>query len=144
MSHPSSSDIASGRFAKGNPGSPGRPRNPVSTMAGELDRRGVDVAEELMAMTIEKARKGSLEATEMVLKRVWPARRSRPIELDAAAGDGLGNLLSEHAALASAMMDGDITPQDAQAATRVFKALQEQMRRADAQRRAVELHDSSD
>jgi len=146
MSHPSSSDarLASGRFAKGNPGGPGRPRNPITTMAGELDRRGVDVAEELMAMTIEKARKGSLEATEMVLKRVWPARRSRPIELDAAAGDGLRNLLSEHAALASAMMDGDITPQDAQAATRVFKALQEQMRRADAQRRAVELHGSSD
>ena len=146
MSESSPTDLrrANGRFAKGHPGGPGRPRNPVSTMAGELDRRGVDVAEELMAMTIEKARKGSLEATEMVLKRVWPARRSRPIELDAAAGDGLRNLLSEHAALASAMMDGDITPQDAQAATRVFKALQEQMRRADAQRRAVELHDSSD
>src|SRR3954467_8797567 len=102
MSESSSPDarLASGRFAKGNPGGPGRPRNPVRTMAGELDRRGVDVAEELMAMTIETARKGSLEATEMVPKRGWPARRSRPIELDAAVGDGLRNLLSEHAALA--------------------------------------------
>lgn len=142
MSDPSSSDsrLSNGRFAKGNPGGPGRPRNPVSTMVGALDRRGVDVAEELMAMTIEKARQGNLEAAEMVLKRVWPARRNRPIELDPAPGDGLHNLLAEHAALASAMMNGDVTPQDAQAATRVFKALQEQIRRAESQRRAVELY----
>src|SRR5437868_395098 len=91
---------SNGRFATGNPGGPGRPRNPVSTLAGTLDRQGVDVAEELMAMTIEKARKGNLAAAEMVLKRVWPARRQRPIELDPGQGDGLLNLLSEQAALA--------------------------------------------
>jgi hypothetical protein len=142
MSEPSSVSVrrVDGRFAKGNPGGPGRPRNAVSTMAGALDRRGADVAEELMAMTIEKARNGSLEAAEMVLKRVWPARRNRPIELEPVAGDGLRNLLTEHAALAAAMMNGDVTPQDAQAATRVFKALQDQMARAEGQRRAVELY----
>jgi hypothetical protein len=139
----SNTRLANGCFAKGNPGGPGRPRNPVTAKAGELDRQGVDVAEELMAMTIGKARKGSLEAAEMVLKRVWPARRNRPIELDPAAGDGRLNLLNEQAALAAAMMAGEITPQDAQAATRVFKALQEQMARADAQRRAAELYGPS-
>ena len=36
-------------------------------------------------------------------------------------------------------MNGDITPQDAQAAVRVFKALQEQMRRADHQSETVLL-----
>jgi hypothetical protein len=139
MSDPSSVDSreANGRFAKGNPGGPGRPRNPLSAVAGDLDRLGVDVAEELMRNTIERARKGNLKATEMVLQRVWPARRHRPIELDPAPGDGLGNLLSEHAALAAAMMNGEITPQDAQAATRVFKALQQQMRRADDQKLAA-------
>ncbi|MGE5151565.1 MAG: hypothetical protein ACM3II_15700, partial [Rhodospirillaceae bacterium] len=80
-----------------------------------------------------RARRGSLRATEMVLQRIWPVRRHRAIELDPLPGNGLSNLLSEHAALAHAMMNGDITPQDAQAATRVFKALQEQMRWADRQ-----------
>src|SRR3954470_6135960 len=94
MSHPSSSDarLTSGRFAKGNPGGPGRPRNPVSTMAGELDRLGVEVAPELVRDTVEKARKGNLKATEMVLRRVWPMRRNRPIELDPGPGNGLPNL----------------------------------------------------
>jgi len=46
VSDPSSNDIrqANGRFAKGNPGGPGRSRNPVSTVAPDLDRRGVDGA----------------------------------------------------------------------------------------------------
>ena len=94
----------------------GRPRNPVSTAAVELDRLGTAVAEELMLSTIERARRGNLRATEMVLQRVWPVRRHRPIELDPPPGDGLSNLLNEHAALAHAMMNGEITPQDAQAA----------------------------
>ena len=126
-----------GRFAKCNPGGPGRPRNPVSTAAVELDRLGTAVAEELMLSTIERARRGNLRATEMVLQRVWPARRHRPIELDPPSGNGMSNQQNEHAALAHAMMNGDITPQDAQAATRVFKALQEQMRRADQQNGGV-------
>ena len=129
----SESDIrhTNGRFAKGNPGGPGRPRNPVGAAAVELDRLGTEVARELMLSAIERARRGNLRATELVLQRVWPVRRHRPIELDPPPGDGLCNLLNEHAALAHAMMNGDITPQDAQAATRVFKALQEQMRRAE-------------
>jgi hypothetical protein len=128
----SDSDIrtTNGRFAKGNPGGPGRPRHPISSAAVELDRLGTAVAEELMVSTIERARRGNLRATEMVLQRIWPVRRHRPIELDPAPGGGMSNLLNEHVALAHAMMDGEITPQDAQAAMRVFKALQEQMRRA--------------
>ena len=142
MSDPSSDfRQVNGRFAKGNPGGPGRPRNPVSTAAGELDRLGVEVAHELMVNTIERARHGNLRATEIVLQRIWPVRRNRPIELDPPPGDGLPNLLTEHAALAQAMMNGDITPQDAQAATRVFKALQEQMRRADHQNAVAAVPD---
>jgi hypothetical protein len=132
MSDPSSDFRQSnGRFGKGHPGGPGRPRRPVSTVAVDLDRLGSAVAPELMLLTIERARKGNLKATEMVLQRVWPARRTRPLELDAPRGDGLPDLLGQHAALAQAMIDGDVSPQDAQAATRVLKALQDQMRRAE-------------
>jgi len=123
-----------GRFTKGRPGGPGRPRKPVSAVAVDLDRLGGAVAQELMQLTIERARRGNMRATEMVLQRVWPVRRHRPMELDPQAGDGLPDLLGQHAALAQAMIDGEVSPQDAQAATRVLKALQEQMRRAERQK----------
>jgi hypothetical protein len=131
MSDPSSDRHADGRYAKGHPGGPGRPRNPVSTAAQELDRLGVEVARELMRVIVERARTGNLKAAEMVLQRIWPVRRNRPIELEIPFGDAaLPNLLGEHANLAEAMMDGHITPQDAEAATRVFKALQDQAERS--------------
>ena len=123
-----------GRFGKGHPGGPGRPRKPVSTVAVDLDRLGGEVAQELMQLTIERARRGNQRATEMVLQRVWPVRRSRPIDLDPLPGGGLPDLLGQHAALAQAMIDGEVSPQDAQAATRVLKALQQQMRRAERQK----------
>src|SRR6476469_4886413 len=94
---------ADGRFAKGHPGGPGRPRNPVSTAAQDLDRLGVEVAQELMGLIVEKARQGNLKAAEMVLQRVWPLRRNRPIELEIPGDDAqLPNLLAEHAHLAMA------------------------------------------
>ena len=145
MSESSPNDLrqANGQFAKGNPGGPGRPRNRVTAMAAALDRLGVDVAEELMAKTIKRALRGNLRATEMVLQRVWPTRRNRPIELDPPPDDGLGGLLSEHVALASAMVNGDVTPQDAEAAVRVLKALQHQKDRAHANKRALALYGKS-
>jgi hypothetical protein len=131
MSDPSSDRHANGRFVKGHPGGPGRPRNPVSTAAQELDRLGVEVARELLRVIVERARTGNLKAAEMVLQRVWPVRRNRPIELDIAPEDPeLPYLLGEYADLAEAMVTGHITPQDAQIVTRVFRTLQDQMKRA--------------
>jgi hypothetical protein len=91
------------------------------------------VALELMRNIVEQARAGNLAATAMVLKRIWPVRRNRPIETRPLPGDGLRNLHADHAALAAAMMNGDITPQEGEAAVRLFKALQKQMRRVDDQ-----------
>ena len=135
---------ANGRFANGNPGGPGRPRNAVTEVATVLDRRGVEVAEELMALTVKRARRGNLRAAEMVLQRMWPKRRNRTIAIELPAGDGLPNLLTEHQALAAAMLSGDVTPQDAEAAVRVLKALNHHMRVSDAQKRAIRLHGTLD
>jgi hypothetical protein len=120
---------ANGRFVKGHPGGPGRPRNPLSAALPDLDRLGIEVAQRLIGVVAGQALEGNLRAAEMVLQRVWPARRNRPIEI--AGGDGTKGepfVIDEHRLIASAMLDGDITPQDAQAAARVLKSLQEQMK----------------
>lgn len=125
---------STGRFVKGHPGGPGRPRSLVSTAAQELDLLGVEVAREVMGMIVERARAGNLKAAEMLLQRIWPARRNRPIELDLPMGeDALPNLLGEHANLVVAMADGHITPQDARVAARVLRAMQDQMERSKLQ-----------
>ncbi len=129
----SDSDVrdASGRFVKGHPGGPGRPRSAVAAAIGELDRLGLEVAERLIGVVAGEALKGNLKAAEMVLQRVWPVRRNRPIEILDNDAEAEPFTIAEHRMVADAMLDGKITPQEAQAAARVLKSLQEQMETAE-------------
>ena len=130
---------ANGRFVKGHPGGPGRPRNPVSVAIGELDRLGIEVAQRLIGVVAEQGLQGNLKAAEMVLQRVWPVRRNRPIEI-ADKNPGTENepyTIDGHTLVAEAMLEGQITPQEAQIAARVLKWLQEQMTAAESSNPAI-------
>jgi hypothetical protein len=122
---------ASGRFVKGHPGGPGRPRNPFSAAIMDYDVIAMQAAERVIAVIVEQALKGDLKAAELVLRRVWPVRRNRPIAVNTPEDIDAPYLIAQHARLAVAMMDGDFTAQDAQAAARVLKLLQEQMKAAE-------------
>jgi hypothetical protein len=122
---------ANGRFVKGHPGGPGRPRNPVTEAIADLDRLGIEVAQRLIGVIAEQALKGDLKAANMLLQRVWPVRRNRPIEVASADAEGEPYTIDDHRSIASAMFDGEITPQEAQVAARVLKSLQEQMKAVD-------------
>ncbi len=123
---------AKGRFVKGHPGGPGRPRNQVAIAIGELDRLGIEVAQRLIAVVAEQGLQGNLKAAEMVLQRVWPVRRHRPVEIiDAQSEVDDEPFIAEQSAVADAMLGGQIAPQEAQAAARVLKVLQDQMAAAE-------------
>jgi hypothetical protein len=128
----SESDVrdGNGRFVKGHPGGPGRPRNPVTNAIVEFDLQGIEVAQRLIDVIAKQALEGNLKAAEMLLQRVWPVRRNRPIEVRHMPDVDVPYMIAEHARLAVSMMDGEISAQDAHAAARVFKSLQEQMKAA--------------
>ena len=126
---------SNGRFVKGHPGGPGRPPNPVTAAMGDLDRLGLEAAHRVIGVIVEQALEGNLRAAEMVLQRVWPVRRNRSIEVvdDGSHSEHKAYTIAAHAAVASAMLDGEMTPQEAHAAARVLKSLQEQMTVAEKQ-----------
>src|SRR5690242_9151161 len=72
--------LANGQFAKGNPGGPGRPR--AVDRVRELERRAAEAGPELIDALLATAKGGNLRAIEMVLDRVWPVRRGRPVAVD--------------------------------------------------------------
>ncbi|MBN9088499.1 MAG: hypothetical protein J0J01_16470 [Reyranella sp.] len=137
----SESDVrdANGRFVKGHPGGPGRPRNPVVNAIAEFDRRGIEVAQRLIDVIEKQGLEGNLRAAEMVLQRVWPVRRNRPIEVvNTDPDEDVGPYtIVAHGAVASSMLDGEITPNEAHAAARVLKLLQEQMEAAEKASAAI-------
>jgi hypothetical protein len=115
-----------GHFAKGNPGGPGRPRNAVSRAALTLDQIGADAAETILRNIVDKALAGDMRAAEMVLSRAWPMRRGRPVEINAPEVNDLADVVSATGAVATAVMQGEITPDEG----RAFSAVLETQRHA--------------
>jgi hypothetical protein len=110
----------SGRFAPGHSGNPaGRPKGARNraTLAAEaiLAENAEGLAERLVADGLA----GDGQALRFLVGRCLPAATGRPIALDVAPGRE-GDFLHVHGLVVRAMADGEITPQEALAASRVL------------------------
>jgi hypothetical protein len=112
---------ANGHFAKGNAGGPGRPRKAVCDGAVTLDAIGADAAEAIVRAIVDKALAGDMRAAELVLSRAWPMRRGRPVEIDAPEVNDLSDVVSATGAVATAVMQGEITPDEGRALSAVLE-----------------------
>jgi len=70
-----------GRFAKGNPGGPGRPR--ARERAAAVDELAGEAGAELIEVALDAAKEGQPQGGELLLERIWPVRRGRPVGVDA-------------------------------------------------------------
>jgi len=70
------------QFQEGNPGGPGRPvgsRNKASIL---LDTMAASSAQAVLRKQMDLAKRGDQRAAELILSRVWPVRKGRPVKLD--------------------------------------------------------------
>jgi hypothetical protein len=72
--HPNSR-TGDGRFAKGNPGGPGRPRGAVRGAASALDQLAAEASSALIKLVLELARAGNFRAPKRARTRICPQRR---------------------------------------------------------------------
>ena len=101
---------AAGRFAIGNPGSPGRPRG-RGAVAEMRERLGTDL-DAIIGKLRELALAGDPQAIRIVLDRVLPALR--PVELPTVLALPAGGSLADHAqVVVQAAADGDVAPAQA-------------------------------
>jgi hypothetical protein len=129
-------------FEKGNRASPGRPqgsRNSATLMAEKLMQDGIDT---IVKTVLEAAAQGDMTAARLVLERVVPVRRGRPVNLTLGpieTADGVSKAVS---ATVQAMADGELTPDEAATVTGVLEAkrkvietgeLEERLTRIEAQ-----------
>src|SRR5436309_13724492 len=100
--HPDDFRQTDGRFSKGNPGGPGRPR--LRERAAALDLVAAEAGPELIDVALKEAKGGNLQAVEMLLDRIWPVRRGRPVEIEAPSIRASADLLPVGAALSDAVL----------------------------------------
>src|SRR5947209_19522321 len=125
---------ADGRFGKGNPGGPGRPR--LRERAAALDLLAAEAGPELIDVALKEAKGGNLKAVEMLLDRIWPVRRGRPVEIEASPIRGIGDLVPVGAAITDAVLSGERSPEEGSDAARVPVAHQRMLRTVDLERRS--------
>ena len=139
MSDQSNADgrLSNGRFANGNPGGPGRPRAIERITA--FDHRAAEAAPELIDALVVAGKAGNIKAIELLLNRVWPLRRGRPVQIDAPEIRSTADVLPASAALTSAVFAGEATPEEVAAAARVLKTHCDAIHRLDHERRLQEI-----
>jgi hypothetical protein len=119
------------RFQPGNPGGPGRPAGSRNKATLALDKIADDAGEEILNAMVGAAKGGDLRAADLVLQRIWPARKSRPIAMTLPAIQSAADVLAAVGAVADAVGAGEITPDEGQAVASILEA----------KRRAIETVD---
>jgi hypothetical protein len=103
-----------GRFKPGQSGNPaGKPpgtKHHATRMAEHLME---GAAESVVQAVLAAAEGGDMVAARLVLERIAPVRKGRPVLLPLPAVNTAGDVLAALGATVKAMADGDITPDEA-------------------------------
>jgi hypothetical protein len=97
-------------FAKGNAGRPRGSRN-KTTLVVEALLDGE--AERITRKAVEMALSGDTTAIRLVLERICPPRRDRPVTFASPKFETAADALRATAAIAAAVASGDLTPTEA-------------------------------
>ena len=97
-------------FQPGNSGKPKGARHRVTRMAEHLME---GAAESVVHAVLAAARDGDMVAARLVLERIAPVRRGRPVSLPLPVVNSAGDVLAALGVTIQAMGDGDITPDEA-------------------------------
>jgi uncharacterized protein DUF5681 len=109
-------------FQKGQSGNPSGKapgaRNKTTMLAEKLMQ---DDAREIVKVVLDAAKRGNINAARLILERIAPIRKGRPVYLDLPPMQTAGDIAAAMAALTDAMASGDVTPDEAVTVASVFE-----------------------
>lgn len=127
------------RFQPGNPGGPGRPAGSRNKATVALDKLAENDAKDILQKQIEMAKEGDQRAAEVILGRVWPARKGRPVTLELPKIETAADIVSALGAVADAVAAGDVTPDEGSAVANVLEIKRRTIETADLESRISAL-----
>ena len=129
-----------GRWTRGVSGNrSGRPAGSRNKVLEALDKIGAEAAEDVLEATIAAAKRGNSRAAELLLLRLWPARKSRPVVLDLPSIDTPAGCRAALAALTAAVAAGDVAPDEAAPIAALIESARRAVETADLEERITEL-----
>ena len=101
-----------------------------------LDQIADDAGKAILEKMVEAAIGGDMRAAELVLQRIWPARKSRPIALALPAIQSASDVVAAVGAVADAVGAGEITPDEGQAVASILEAKRKAIETVELERRS--------
>ncbi len=116
-------------FLPGQSGNPaGKPKGARHAALKALDLIGEAGAAEVMASVVAAAKEGDMRAADLLLRRLWPERRGRPVPVALPPILDAAGLVGALAAITAAVAAGELSPEEGQAIASILET----------QRRAIE------
>ena len=135
---------------RGRPFKPGQSGNPAGKPKGArhaallaLDAIGEEAAKDVLAKVIEAAKEGDARSAEIILRRLWPERKGRPVLIELPPIEKPADIVTGLAAVAAAMAAGEITPDEASAVAGVLEGQRRAIETADLEARLAALEAAS-
>lgn len=127
-------------FQPGQSGNPaGRPKGSRHAALAALDAIGSEGAQDVLKKVVEDAKAGDLRAAEILLARLWPVRKGRPIALDLPRLETPGDVVKATATIAEAVAAGEVTPEEGQAVAAIVETHRRALETEEIERRLAAL-----
>jgi len=125
-------------FQEGNPGRPFGSRNKRTLLAEQI--MGEDL--EAVARAVSRAaQNGDMQAARIILDRLAPIRRGRPVQFEMPASLDAGGIAEAFAAILRSMAEGELTPEEATAVAGVLEMRRKAIETAEIEARVAALED---
>lgn len=141
MTAAASAASGSGR-RRGRPFEKGCSGNPMGRAVGSrpralafLDKLGEAEAEAVVRTVAEAAKAGDMGAASILLARIWPPRRERPVRLELPSLKTARDAVDAAGVAVQAMARGEISPGEAVEVTKVLAAFRDALALADFEAR---------
>jgi hypothetical protein len=127
-------------FSKGHSGNPaGRPKGVRHKAVEALDVLGRNAGKEIVEAVILAAKGGDARCAEMVLRRIWPEVKGRPISLDLPPVDDAAGVVKALQQISNALAAGEISPDEAQAVAGIVEGQRRAIETGDLERRIADI-----
>jgi hypothetical protein len=96
-------------------------------------------AEAVSRRVIDAAKTGDMTAARLVLERICPVRKGRPVRLDLPAINAIADLPAALGAVLTAMSDGEVTPEEALVIANTLEAKRRMIETVELEQRIAAL-----
>lgn len=127
-------------FRKGQSGNP-KGRTPGSRNAAlvALDAIGEEAAQALLKSVVSEARAGDMTAARIILDRVWPARKGRPVTFSLPPVESAQDIARAIGGILEAVAAGLLTPDEGQGLAAILESQRKALELAEIEERLTAL-----